>query len=341
MTRLTIVALNAATHDTAFDAVRALDPGIRILHAQYRSSWEEVSARRTGAPLTEPEVLSDDLRAALAEAEVIFSFVVPRAVRALAPRLRWVHTPATGIDHLRGTRVLESDIIVTTVGGLFAPVIAEHVFAGILHFAKRLEHFEQERRERIWRMTRVQSLAGRTVALIGVGAIGTAVARLAKAFGMHVIGLGRSDPSRRQVPDVDRLYARTDLTDLLAAADYVVVAVADTPETRQMIGAAELAAMRPEAVLINVARGTVIDEVALIATLQAGTIAGAALDVFANEPLPTDSPLWDMPNVVFTPHVAASVVDYLPRAIALFADNVRRFLNGAPLLNQFDRSRGY
>ncbi len=341
MPRLTIVALNASTHKAAFDQVRTLDPGnIEVVHAAYRTSWSEVSARRTGAAVRESEVPAD-LRATLSRADVIFAFVVPNRLPALAPRLRWLHTPATGIDHLRGTGVIESDIIVTTVGGLLAPVIAEHVLAAMLHFAKRLDLFEQQRTRRVWRMTRVQSLAKRTVGLVGVGSIGAAVAALAKAFGMHVIGLGRTDPEGREIPHIDRVLPRAQLHELLAQSDYVVVAVADTPETRRMIGAVELAAMQPEAVLINVARGTVIDEPALIVALQANQLAGAALDVFAQEPLADDSPLWTLPNVMLTPHVAANVADYLPRAIAQFADNVLRFLTGAPLANQFDRRRGY
>src|SRR5512140_126377 len=168
---LTIVALNMAAHDTAFDPIRALND-VDVVHAEYRSSWEEVSARRSGTAAKTPEVISDALRAALQRADVIFAFVVPRDLFTLAPRVRWVATPATGVDHMRGTGVLESDIILTTVGGHFAPVIAEHVFAGILHFAQRLTTFEQQQREHVWKMTRVQALAGRTLGVVGVGAIG-------------------------------------------------------------------------------------------------------------------------------------------------------------------------
>jgi phosphoglycerate dehydrogenase-like enzyme len=341
MVHLTIVALNASGQDAAFDEVRNVDPGnIAVVHAEFRSAWSDVSARRRSGAVIEQE-LSDDVRAALACADIVFSFLVPSHLPQLAPRLRWLHTPATGIDHLRGTGVLDSDIVVTTVGGLFAPVIAEHVLALMLHFAKHLDLFERQRRERVWQMTRVQSLGNRTVGLVGVGHIGAQVARLAHAFDMHVIGVGRSGSRDRVIPGVDELLARAELPTLLRRSDYVVVAVADTPETRHMIGAPELAAMKPEAVLVNVARGTVIDESALISALQAKRIAGAALDVFAREPLPTDSPLWELPTALLTPHVAANVEGYLPRAISQFADNLRRFVRGVPLQNQFDRARGY
>ena len=341
MSRLTIVALNAATQDAAFNQVRDIDPGnIEVVHAGFRSTWANVSARRRSAAVIEQD-LPDALRSALARADVVFGFLVPTHLPDLAPQLRWLHTPATGIDHLRGTGVLESDIRITTVGSLFAPVIAEHVLAAMLYFARRLGHFEQQRRDRTWEMTRVQTLAVHTAGLVGVGNIGSHVARLAKVFGMRVIGVGRTATVARVVPAVDRLLPRSELPALLNQSDYVVVAVADTGETRHMIAAAELAAMKPEAILINVARGTVIDEPALIAALQTKRIAGAALDVFAEEPLPADSPLWDLPNVLLTPHVAANVEGYLASAIAQFADNLRRFLSGAALENEYDRQRGY
>jgi D-2-hydroxyacid dehydrogenase (NADP+) len=341
MARLTIVALNASSQDAAFDAVRRIDPGnIDVVHVPFRTDWANVSARRRAGVVIEQE-LPDDLRAALACADVVFSFLVPSHLPQLAPRLRWLHTPATGIDHLRGTGVLESDVILTTVGGLFAPVIAEHVLTLMLHFAKRLNVFEKQQRDQVWQMSRVQSLATRTVGLVGVGNIGAQVARLAKAFGMRVIGIGRSAPQGRAITGIDQLLPRTELPTLCKQSDYVVAAVADTPETRHMIGATELAAMKPEAVFINVARGTVVDEAALTSALQAKRIAGAGLDVFAQEPLPADSPLWQLPHVLLTPHVAANVDGYLPKAIAQFAENVRRFIRGAPLENQFDRQRGY
>jgi phosphoglycerate dehydrogenase-like enzyme len=286
-------------------------------------------------------VISGDLRAALQRADVLFGFVVPRDLPVLAPRLRWLETPAAGVDHTRGTGVLESNVILTTVGGHFAPLIAEHVFAGILHVAKRLATFEQQQRDHTWKMARVQSLAGRTLGTVGVGAIGTAVAKLAQAFGMQVLGLGRSDAPGRQVPHVDRVLARHQLPELLAASDYVVLAVTDTPATRHLIGASELALMPRHSVLINVARGTVVDEAALIAALREQRIAGAVLDVVAHEPLAAESGLWELPNVLLTPHVATSTAEYLPEAIALFTDNVRRFQRGEPLRRRFDRRRGY
>jgi phosphoglycerate dehydrogenase-like enzyme len=340
VTRLTIVSLNTAHRDDVFAPVRAID-GVELEHADYRVSWEEISARRAGRPLPGSEPLPAELAAALARADVVFGFVIPRGILALAPRLRWIATPATGIDHLRGTGVLESAIPITTVGGLFGPVIAEHVFAVILAFAKRLPHFGAQQRAKAWQMSRVTELHGRTVGLVGVGAIGSAVALRAKAFGMRTIGLGRGDPRGRAIPGVDELVARDQLPVVLAAADWLVVAAADTPETSGMIGAKELAAMKADAVLVNVARGSLVDEDALASALRDGRIAGAALDVFATEPLPQESPLWELPNVLVTPHVATNVPEYLARAVAAFASNVRRFLAGEALEQELRRDRGY
>jgi phosphoglycerate dehydrogenase-like enzyme len=337
---LTIVSLNTAQRDDIFAPVRAIR-GVELVHADHRVSWAEISARRAGGALPEPEPVADKLRAALARADVVFGFVIPRGILTLAPHVRWIATPATGIDHLRGTGVLEATVPVTTVGGLFGPIIAEHVFAVMLAFAKRLLHFAAQQRTRTWQMSRVAALEGRTVGLVGVGAIGSAVAARAKAFGMRTIGVGRSDPRGRSVTGVDRLVGRDGLGALLAESDWVVVAAADTPETRGMIGAAELAAMKPGAVLVNVARGSLVDEAALVDALRAGRIGGAALDVFAGEPLPPGSALWELPNVLVTPHIATNVPEYLARAVERFAANVRRFLAGEPLLDQVDRRRGY
>src|SRR5262249_26156962 len=207
VTRLTIVSLNTAHRDRVFAPVRAID-GVELVHADYRVSWEEISAGRAGRPLPDPEPLPAELAAALARADVVFGFVIPRGILVLAPGVRWIATPATGVDHLRGTGVLESAIPVTTVGGLFGPIIAEHVFAMILASAKRLPHFGAQQRTKSWQMSRVTALEGRTVGLVGVGAIGSAVALRAKAFGMRTIGLGRGEPRGRTIPGVDELVGR-------------------------------------------------------------------------------------------------------------------------------------
>ncbi|GIW42623.1 MAG: 3-phosphoglycerate dehydrogenase [Candidatus Binatia bacterium] len=339
--KVVVVAVNLEGFDSAFAPVRDLSDRVELVHAAYETSWEEVSARRSGRPSPRPEKLTPELLSALERAEVVFGFVLPRNLPQLAPRLRWVATPATGFDQLRGCGVLESGIPVTSVGGLFAPDIAEHVFASVLFLAKRLRTFEDQRRRREWRMRRVEFLHGKTLGLVGVGNIGKAVAARAKAFGMRVVGVGRSSSEGRTVPGVDRLLERRELPMLLREADVVVVAVADTPETRGMIGEREIGEMKPTAYLVNVSRGTVLDEPALVHALESGRLRGAALDVFETEPLPPESPLWELENVLVTPHVAANAEDYMPRAIAQFAENLRRYLEGKPLENRYDPVRGY
>ncbi len=334
-----VVVLNLSTHDALFAPVRAV-PGVQVVHARYQTSWEEVSARRRGAP-TEPEVLGDDLRATLAEAEIVVGFAVPRALPSLAPHLKWVASIATGMDHLRGSGVLEADILLTNVGATFAPVLAEHVFAAMLYLAKRLPELTAQQRAHTWKMAQVGVLDGKTMGLVGIGRIGSAVATRAKAFGMSTIGLGRSPAVGRVVAGVDRIVERHALPALLEASDYVVLALADTTETQQLIGAPELATMQAHTVLVNVGRGSAIDQSALAAALQAGKLGGAALDVFAEEPLVATSPLWDLPNVLITPHVAAYADEYVPRAVRHFTANLSRFLRGEPLVDLFDRTRGY
>src|SRR5262249_46336197 len=188
----------------------------------------------------------------------------------------------------------------TPAAGLSGGVLAGLFSGAMLPCAGRPADSEEQRRERRWQMGRIAALEGRTVGLVGVGAIGAAVAGRAKAFGMQTIGLARTVAPGRTVPGVDRLLPREELPALLAAADPPVLAVAATPATRGMIGARELALLRPTSVLINVARGSIVDEAALIDALQAGRLAGAALDVFATEPLPENSPLWTLDRVLIT-----------------------------------------
>jgi phosphoglycerate dehydrogenase-like enzyme len=322
-----VVAFNCAAHAGRL-AERTRDLAVEIVHADYQLPWTAIADRRAGRAAAAPEA-SADLRRCLAAAEVIFGFALPAGLTELAPRLRWVETPATGFDQLNGTGVLEAGVAVTTIGGLYAPAVAEHVFALLLALWRRLDEFRADQRRRHWEMRPVRELRDATLAIVGLGNIGRAVARAAKAFGMRVIGARRRSG---EVPEgVDRVFAPHELHAMLAEADVVVVAVAGTPETTRLIGAPELAAMKRDACLVNVARGIVVDEDALAAALAAGRIGGACLDVFVAEPLPPESPLWDLPNVLLTPHVAVNTPAKLARAVEHFADNLRRFCSGEPL----------
>jgi len=331
-----VVAFNAgAQAEHLAELTRELPVDLR--NVTFGLPWEAIAARRSGNPRPGGDAPAE-IATALADAEVVFGFALPSDTGALAPKLRWVETPATGFDQLNGTGILERrDVAVTTVGGLFAPWVAEHAFALLLGLYRLVERFAQAQRRGEWigRGVEVRELRDATMAIVGLGNIGRAVARAAKAFGMRVIG------TRRRVdeipPEVDCVYARTHLHEMLAQADVVVLAVAGTPDTVRMIGAAELAAMRPDAVLINVARGIVVDEAALTDALSRGQIAGAGLDVFVDEPLAADSPLWTLPNVLITPHIAVNVPSKLRRCIEHFADNLQRYCEGGTLADRIER----
>ena len=276
---------------------------------------------------------------------------------AQAPGLRWVQAAFAGVDGWREHPVIQK-VTLTTSSGIHAPGLGEHVLMLMLAFAHRLTAMLDFQRRGEWAHTRwgelnSQELRDATVGIIGYGSIGREVGRLARAFGMRVLAVKRdaSRPGDRGYrmaglgdpgsENVDRLYPPAELRAMLRESDYVVLAAPHTPETHNLIGRAELAAMKPSACLINVARGALVDEPALIEALQNGAIAGAGLDVFAQEPLPADSPLWRMPNVIISPHAADYNDRYEGRAAQVFAENLRRYLAGEPLLNVVDLARGY
>lgn len=255
------------------------------------------------------------------------------------PTLRWVHTVSAGIDRALTALPTDRNIVITNAAGVFDVPIAEMVLAYILAVAKRLPEFLSQQRAHRWHLLRLREVADLTVGIVGLGGIGTEVACRCKALGMGVLA------TRRQ-PDLggafaDEVWGPDRLPDLLRASDFVVIALPATPETRGLIGADELALMRADAWLINVARGVIVDQPALLETLQEGRIAGAALDVFVEEPLPEDSPLWGLPNVILTPHNSWSTPAMKTREAALFLDNLERYLNGSPLRNVVDPARGY
>lgn len=325
-----VLALNCAEHrDVLASLVKGLP--VRLTFERFDLPWEEIAARRARHETRRDFPISSSLQHALREAEVIFGFALPRKTGDLAPRLRWVETPATGFDQLHFTGVLDrAGITVTTVGGMFAVDVAEHAFALIFSLTRQLPYFFRAQDRRQWAPRVVEELHGRTLAIVGLGNIGRAVARAARAFGMRI---SATRPTRQTVPPgtVDVLYDRSDLHNLLSAADIVLVAVSGSKENRNLIDEAALRAMKPHAYLVNVSRGFVVDEQALYAALVEGRIAGAALDVFEEEPLPESSPLWGAPNLVITPHVALTLASRMPRCVRHFAENLARYCRGEPL----------
>lgn len=295
---------------------------------------------------------TDEFLSRLREAEVLCSYWIPNDWRILAPHLRWLQYSSGGVDELLPTGILDagSGVVVTTAAGINANAISEYVFGSMLMFNRTWPEMIRLQDRHVWpRSAHWYNLGGRelgdqTLGVIGLGSIGRRIARLGKSFGMHVLAMRRTWPALSQDaddPDVDQYYPRERLHEMLPECDYVVLSVPLTKETEHLIGEAELRAMRPNAYLINVARGQVVDEEALIRALQSGWIAGAGLDVVEKEPLAANSPLYSLPNVILTPHISGLSVHYDKRLMALFADNLRRYRAGEPLRNQYDPGRGY
>ena len=276
-----------------------------------------------------------------------------------APRLRWVQLDTSGVDHVMTTPLWATDVEITTLNGVAPVNMAEFAVMMMLAFGHRLNLMfaHQLRREwpspaERWDRFMPSELRGATVGIVGYGSIGREIGRVAHALGMRVLGLRRAGTKQGETYRVaalaataetqpDRMYLPDQLGEMLAACDYVVLTVPYTPETRHMVDAAALRAMKPTAVLINISRGGVVEETALIQALREGWIAGAALDVFEEEPLPPDSPLWATTNVVISPHVAGFTPRYHEDVMGIFSENLRRFLVGRPLLNRVDRASGY
>jgi D-2-hydroxyacid dehydrogenase (NADP+) len=281
------------------------------------------------------------LDALLKDANVLFGFSPPRDVLKRAPGVEWFQATSAGVDRLARHEIWQSDILITGVSGIHAVPIGEFVLGTILTFAKGTINAIENKRGRTWKRYMACELAGRTVGIVGLGHIGREIARLAKAFRMRVVATRRSTKRAGRARNVDELLPQSDLKKMLAESDYVVISVPLTRETEKLIGAAELNAMKPTACLINIARGGIVDTEALVAALREKRIAGAGLDVTVPEPLPPESPLWDLDNVIISPHVSGGMEDYMLRATRLFCENLRRRQEGRPLLNVVKRSRGY
>ena len=277
-----------------------------------------------------------------AAAEIAFCGISLDRVRKLlaaTPKLRWFHTPAAGVDRfLEIPDFRERGIALTNNSGSYDIQIAEHVLAFVLAASKRLHMYRDLQAKREWKDLEHDELRERTLVVYGAGSIGGEVARLASAIGMRVIAVRRREGA---VPGAQKVVKPDALGDAAAEADYLVVAAPLTPATRGAISREVIARMKKTAWIVNIARGPIIDEAALTDALREGRLGGAGLDTFDKEPLPDDSPLWSMPNVVVTPHASNSSPRVRQRTLALFAENVRRFKAGEPLLNRVDFEAGY
>jgi phosphoglycerate dehydrogenase-like enzyme len=310
--------------------------------------WFAERLRKEFAPLEVVRLASyEGVEEEIRDAEVVITWSLRPEQIAPARKLRWIHSPAAAVHQLLFPELVGRDIILTNGRDVHGPVVAEHVIAMILALAKKLPQASRFQHRRAWGQEEMwnarphpREVAGATLGLVGLGTIGGSAARLASGLGMRVIAV-REHPEKASPEGVEQVFPSSQLDTLLAQSDYVVLAAPVTSTTQNLIDAAGLAKMKPDACLINVGRGQLVDEAALAQALRDHKIGGAALDVFVEEPLPSSSPLWDFENVLITPHTAGLTEKQWERQYALVAENLRRYRNHQPLLAIVDQQRGY
>jgi len=288
----------------------------------------------------------DRVAGEIADTDVFIGWSLRPEQYIAAKKLRWIHSPAAAVHQLMYPELVRSNVIVTNSSNVHGPVVAEHAISVLLALAKRLPQAMHYQREKKWAQTllwnespRPREVSGATVVVVGVGGIGSAFIHHARHFGMHVIAVRESVSKGKG--EADEVVSLSDLDKVLPRADYILLCTPVTPATTGMINESRLNRMKPEAYIINVGRGPLIDEAALLHALQTKRIAGAALDVFVEEPLPAESPLWSLDNLLITPHTAAVTERLWDRHSELIVENLRRLLAGQPLLNVVDKSKGY
>ena len=280
----------------------------------------------------------EQLVAEMVDAEVFFGYHSPE-VFLEAPNLKWIQTTSAGLDMMLTPEVIALGLQVTNASGLHAPPVVETAWALTLAVSRCLRHFNKCQDEHVWDQFVPWDLNGRTAGVVGLGGIGRRYARIAAAFGMRVIAVDLHSP---QKPDeVESLWGLDRLNDLVAEADVLMIACPATSETQGLIGPEQIALLKPTAILVNIARGGIVDEPALIEALTEGRIVGAGLDVTKIEPLPASDPLWDTPRLVITPHIAGWSNDRSHNLVKFFCENMRRYKAGEPLQNLVDQQRGY
>jgi glyoxylate/hydroxypyruvate reductase len=323
--------------------IGAVDPRVSVLYAPDLMPEPRYPADHTGTPRPLSPADLDRWSRLRAQADVSFDFdwQEPAGIPHNCPRLRWVQGTSAGIGgFLERTGLAGTDLVFTTAAGVHATPLAEFALLGLLYFVKGMPLLAQWKAERHWQRYTSAQLSGSRVLLVGLGQIGREVARLLSTAGVEICGAGRPG-YRYDIPGVASYVPSDQLRKVLPDVDALILACPLTTQTRGLIGAGELDLMRPGAVVVNISRGAVIDEDAMISALHSGRLGGAFLDVFAAEPLPAGSPLWDLPNVVISPHSASTVAGENELITDLFCDNLRRWLSGRPLRNVYDRAAGY
>lgn len=344
---LTTVVITSFFEDECVERIRAVDGRLRVLYRE-----DLVPPPRWPGDHVGPEDWdrtpeeNEEFRAMLSEAEVLYDF--PRGYTGnlieAAPKLRWVQGSMAGAGEVADKAGLkDTDVMVTTASGVFSGPLAEFALAALLSHAKQFDRLRREKEEKAWRQSTTGSLEDKTLCIAGLGNIGRAVAERARPFGMRVAGVKRTVREDDLAWEyADDLYETKDLKGVLAEADYVVVTLPGTPETQHLLDSGTIEAIKEGAYFVNIGRGSVVDETALVEALRDGHLSGAALDVFETEPLSQDSPLWEMESVIISPHSTDMVPELInKRQTKLFCDNLRRYLAGEELINVLDKQLLY
>jgi glyoxylate/hydroxypyruvate reductase len=341
MNELTIVIGSFLEQDQV-ERIVAHSPG-RVIYEPDLLPVPRYPCDHTGKPRDLSAADRERWKALAASADVFFDFdwYEPATMPERCPRLRWIQATSAGIGgFMRRTGLEAGGLTVTTAAGIHAVPLSEFAVMGALHFVKGVPQLQERQRAKHWERYTTRQLAGLRALVVGLGGIGRKVVQSFAALGVDVSGLGR-DGKDYEIPAVSRVIYRAELNEVLPQVDLLVLACPLTAETEGLIGAEQIGLLKPDAVVINVARGPVIDQAALTAALQDGRIAGACLDVFAAEPLPPDDPLWGLDNVILSPHSASTVLTENAALVDLFVDNLGRFSSGTPMRNLYDPGRGY
>jgi phosphoglycerate dehydrogenase-like enzyme len=344
---LTTVVVTSYFEEEHLRRIREVDGRLQVLYREDvvpPPRWPGDHAGPEGWRRSPEE--DEEFLAMLAEAEVLYDF--PRGhtrdLAQVAPKLRWVQASIAGAGEVaKKAGLVETDIVVTTASGVYSGSLAEFVVMAMLQHAKGLERLRRDKAERAWRPAYVDTLEGKTLCIVGIGNIGRAIAGRARPFGMRILGVKRTvhdeDPARNHA---DALYGTDRLHEALAEADYVAVTLPGTPETHHLVDEEAIKSMQKGAYFVNVGRGAAVDEGALVEALREGHLSGAALDVFEVEPLPRESPLWELDNVIISPHSTDNLPGLTNRLQTdLFCENLRRYLDGEPLINVLDKKLLY
>jgi phosphoglycerate dehydrogenase-like enzyme len=340
---LTTVVIGSYFEEEHVRRIREVDGRLRVLYREDLVPPPRWPGDHAGPEdWRRPPEEDKEFLAMLGEAEVLYDFPQGhvRDLTRAAPNLRWLQASMAGAGEVaKKAGLLETDVVVTTASGVYSGPLAEFVVMAMLQHAKNLDRLRRDKAEKAWHQAYSDTLENKTLCVVGMGNIGRAIAERVRPFGTRILGVKRTvredDPARSHA---DELHGTERLPDVLAEADYVVVTLPGTPETRHLVDADTIAAMKPGTYFANVGRGSVVNEGALVEALQSGHLSGAALDVFEVEPLPQESPLWELKNVIVSPHATDMVPALInERQTDLFCDNLRRYLEGEPLVNVLDK----